>query len=154
MKMRSKEICCDLTEMEYDELIFLNTEGITRATNSLLSLLRLFRCPTDCDDPCRILRLISAQYTELIDHFNVLVCCFKPQCFECSPYRIYSQLLESITLLKASKGILCYIQNLIAEDEEDSCRLIELTILALDSTDTVNRFLENINREYTCERLY
>lgn len=147
-----KQCKCQATLPEnYEDLLFLTSEQVKKVGENIITLFSLVKCPDNCKDLEMVLALIEKEISRTQKLLDVVIEGFDPECFICSPYRIFSQLLEIQSLLKGITGLLCFLPEVQADCKEGLCSEINVLHIAHALADVARRLTQNINREYICD---
>lgn len=138
-------ICRLRNEITCEEALYFAPERIRLVQEDIIALLRVVRCDK-CDDIKDILCTIEDNLYKLEELLKYIKDCSEYMDFQCSPYRVYSQILESISLVEGASGLVYYAIKY--GDCQDYCKVIGLLHEALRLVGIAFRFMQNAEREY------
>lgn len=137
---------CDIkNEISCEEALFFAPERLLEIQEDLTAALRVIRCKS-CDDYTEVLITIEENLRRLENLLRYIRQCTNRMEFTCSPYRVYSQILESISLVEGASGLVYYA--LKYSPCVDYCEVIQLLHEALRLVSVAYRFMQNVAREF------
>lgn len=133
-----------------EELIVMDMNNIHQIKEMTISLTKALDIDGDCHCPEEITCLIYDKYTVMLENIEYLIAAFDENCYQCSPYRVYSQLLEISAYLQRSLGVLDFMMQDYYQDYVSFCSLIHMLRQLILTADVIFRYLQNIQKEYCC----
>lgn len=131
-----------------EELITMDISNIHQIKEMTISLCRALDMEGACYCPKEITYLLYDKYWDMLTNIEYLISTFNEECFHCSPYRVYSQLLEISAYLQRSLGVLDFIHEDYYQDYLSFCSLIHMLRQLVLTADVIHRYLQNIQKEY------